>query len=89
MARLILCFLSASSSKGRASRSQFLSPDFHELWHSVMSFCLFTVSVMALQLALVDQNPFQSWFFSTIHAVDDAYILRHCLFRYQVSNVNL
>ena len=54
----------------------FLSQDFHELWHSVMSTCLITeamgyistwtgdyisallVSLMALQLALVDRNPF-------------------------------
>ena len=75
-------FLSMSSSEARTSRdffSFFLSPDFHELWHSVMTTSLITevkqqwaalvlqltclsvllVSMMALRLSLVDQNPFQ------------------------------
>ena len=74
-------FLSENSSEARDSRDHFFhlffSPDFHELWPSMMSISLFTklsskwvntemgdrfcalvVSLMALQLALVDQNPF-------------------------------
>ena len=72
--------LSTNSRKAGSSRDHlFLSPDFHELWSSVMSICLFTevmvamgcisigigdrssallMSLMALQLMLVDQNPF-------------------------------
>ena len=41
----ILCLLlSIRSSEARASRGHvfFLSPDFYELWHSMMSLCLFT-----------------------------------------------
>ena len=38
-----MSFLITSSSKARISRDHiFLSPDFHELWHSVMSTCLIT-----------------------------------------------
>ena len=42
------CFLSVGSSESHSSRDHsflvvfFLSQDFHELWHSVMSICLFT-----------------------------------------------
>ena len=79
------CILSTSSSEAHASRNLFfcLSSDFHELWCSLMSTCLFTevkrqwatlvlgwvtasvhyLCLMALQLALVDQNPFRPCFF--------------------------
>ena len=43
--QVIYCylFLSVSSSEARSSRiTFFLSPDFHELWCSVISACLFT-----------------------------------------------
>ena len=36
-------FLSASS---KEACTFFLSPDFHELWHSVTSICLFTEAAM-------------------------------------------
>ena len=59
----------------------FLSPDFHELWHSVLSICLITevgcistgmedrlgvllLSLMALRLTLVNQNPFHPCFWT-------------------------
>ena len=36
-------FLSVNSKEDGDSRDHFfLSPDFHELWHSMMSICLFT-----------------------------------------------
>ena len=36
-------FLSASSGEARTSRDDFFSSlDFHELWYSVMTICLFT-----------------------------------------------
>ena len=40
---LDIYLLSASSSEAHTSRNHlFLSRDFHELWHSLMSICLFT-----------------------------------------------
>ena len=48
MSAVSIKFLSASSSKACASRGHFLillflSPDIHELWHSLMTICLITV----------------------------------------------